>query len=78
MFARESDASKVALVKLVSMLKYLETPLIDCQQETEHLARFGARPISRRSFAGWLVRLVHSSRPEVSWPEAAAASPDEP
>ena len=78
MFARESDASKVALVKLVSMLKYLEMPLIDCQQETEHLARFGARPISRRAFAGWLARLVHSSRREVSWADAALASPDEP
>jgi leucyl/phenylalanyl-tRNA--protein transferase len=78
MFARESDASKVALVKLVSMLKYLEMPLIDCQQETEHLARFGGRPVSRRTFAGWLARLVHSSKAELSWREAAAASPDEP
>jgi len=78
MFARESDASKVALVKLVSMLKYLEMPLIDCQQETEHLARFGGRPVSRRTFAGWLARLVHSSKGELSWREAAAASPDEP
>ena len=56
MFARESDASKVALVKLITMLKHMDIPLIDCQQETDHLARFGGRPISRRAFAGWLGR----------------------
>ena len=26
-------------------------PLIDCQQDTAHLARLGARPISRQAFA---------------------------
>ena len=78
MFARESDASKVALVKLVATLKRMEMPLIDCQQETEHLARFGARPITRRVFAGWLSRLVNSTAPAESWTEAALAAPDEP
>jgi len=78
MFARESDASKVALVKLVAMLKRLDMPLIDCQQETEHLARFGGRPISRRVFAGWLARLVHSPKPSETWARAAAAALDEP
>ena len=78
MFARESDASKVALVKLVATLKRMEMPLIDCQQETEHLARFGARPITRRVFAGWLSRLVNSPAPAESWTEAALAAPDEP
>lgn len=78
MFARESDASKVALVKLVELLKRLRMPLIDCQQETEHLARFGGRPITRRAFAGWLARLVHSSKPGETWARAAAAAPDQP
>ncbi len=78
MFARESDASKVALVKLVAMLKWMEMPLIDYQQETEHLARFGARPITRRVFAGWLSRLVNSTAPAESWTEAALAASDEP
>jgi leucyl/phenylalanyl-tRNA---protein transferase len=78
MFARESDASKVALVKLVAMLERMDMPLIDCQQETDHLARFGARPITRRVFAGWLTRLVETPAPAESWAEAAAAAPDEP
>ena len=78
MFARESDASKVALVKLIALLKHFDMPMIDCQQETEHLARFGGRAVTRRTFAGWLTRLVHSSRPAQSWAEAAAIAPDEP
>ena len=73
MFAREPDASKVALVHLVEMLKSKDMPVIDCQQETHHLARFGARPIPRREFAGWLSRLVHSPQPDIPWAPTAAA-----
>jgi leucyl/phenylalanyl-tRNA--protein transferase len=43
MFALERDASKVALAHLVAMLRARGFPLIDCQQETEHLASVGAR-----------------------------------
>ena len=78
MFARETDASKVTLVKLVAMLGWMGMPLIDCQQETEHLARFGARPIARRMFADWLSRLVHSPEPAVSWTAGLLAAPNEP
>ncbi len=63
MFARATDASKVALVHLVAMLKRRGMPLIDCQQDTAHLARMGARPISRKSFADEVERLVHSAVP---------------
>jgi leucyl/phenylalanyl-tRNA--protein transferase len=78
MFARETDASKVALVKLVALLGKLGMPLIDCQQETEHLARLGARPIARRKFADWLSRLVHSPEATADWAAAVRAAPDEP
>ncbi len=67
MFARESDASKVALVHLVAILAAGGFPLIDCQQETPHLASFGARPISRREFAGRLARLVNWPAPVQTW-----------
>ena len=55
MFARETDASKVALAKLVAMLRAMRMPLIDCQQETEHLAGLGAPPDSaaRSLPTGW-------------------------
>jgi leucyl/phenylalanyl-tRNA--protein transferase len=70
MFARETDASKVALVHLVDMLKRSDMPLIDCQQDTAHLARLGARPISRKEFADAVTRLVHSSPPAGMWNQA--------
>jgi len=66
MFARETDASKVALANLVAILRLRNMPMIDCQQETAHLATFGARPIPRRMFAERLAALIHSE--EVSGP----------
>ncbi len=50
MFARVSEASKVAFAHLVNRLVSWEFSLIDCQQETAHLARFGAEPWPRRTF----------------------------
>jgi len=73
MFARMPDASKVALVHLVAMFRHMSVPLIDCQQETEHLKRFGARPIPRDLFAEHLSRLVHSTLPARAWSAAAEA-----
>lgn len=67
MFARETDASKVALVHLVALLRHLAVPLIDCQQETGHLKSFGARPIARAAFAGHLNELIHSTEPVAGW-----------
>ena len=67
MFATEDDASKVALAGLIEVLRRLDTPLIDCQQETAHLATFGARPIARREFAAHLNELIHSTAPPAGW-----------
>jgi leucyl/phenylalanyl-tRNA--protein transferase len=50
MFARVSDASKIALAYLVHFLKMNGVELIDCQQETSHLASLGAVPIPRNEF----------------------------
>ncbi len=58
MFARVTDASKVALLALVEKLKRDGFELIDCQQETRHLASFGARPIARKEFTRKLQELV--------------------
>lgn len=58
MFARETDASKVALVALVDKLKFDGFELIDCQQETRHLASFGARPIPRADFVQRIKELI--------------------
>lgn len=54
MFAKVSNASKMALVHLVTHLREHGVEMIDCQQETAHLARFGAKPISRVEFLSHL------------------------
>ena len=51
MFARATDASKVALVRLVERLRACGCRVIDCQQATRHLASLGAREIPRTAFA---------------------------
>jgi leucyl/phenylalanyl-tRNA--protein transferase len=58
MFAHCSDASKVALAALVEIMQENGGVLIDCQQETPHLASLGARAIPRRLFASELARLI--------------------
>ncbi len=60
MFARKTDASKVAFVTLVEKLVADGFRLIDCQQQTRHLASFGARPIPRSEFLHQLTELINS------------------
>jgi len=54
MFARATDASKVALAYLVAFLRGHGVKLIDCQQETAHLASLGAAPVPRSVFLSHL------------------------
>ncbi len=72
MFARESDASKVALSWLVTRLTDWGYALIDCQQDTAHLARMGARPVPRREFLSCLAELIVAAPSPDSWCERAA------
>ena len=67
MFARETDASKVALVALVDKLRLDGFELIDCQQETRHLASFGARPIARLDFVRRLKELINLNTSGSVW-----------
>ena len=50
MFSLRSDASKVALAALMALCRRQEVPLVDCQQNTRHLASMGAREMPRRQF----------------------------
>nr|WP_281951372.1 leucyl/phenylalanyl-tRNA--protein transferase [Nitrosophilus kaiyonis] len=50
MFSKVSDASKVALVKLVEISKKFEFDFIDCQIPSDHLKRMGAIEIDRNRF----------------------------
>jgi leucyl/phenylalanyl-tRNA---protein transferase len=50
MFAKKSDASKVAFAIYAVKLAEKGFELIDCQVTTAHMKRFGAREISRAEF----------------------------
>ncbi len=50
MFAKASDASKVAFAAAVERLRDHGCVLVDCQVYTSHLERFGAREIDREDF----------------------------
>ena len=50
MFSHRTDASKVALVALMCFCRANGIGLVDCQQNTAHLASFGAREVPREVF----------------------------
>jgi leucyl/phenylalanyl-tRNA--protein transferase len=64
MFAWASDASKIALAALVAFCRRHGIPLIDCQQNTSHLASLGAHEVSRNTFEQHLSRV--SGEPEIA------------
>jgi leucyl/phenylalanyl-tRNA--protein transferase len=63
MFARRTDASKIALAALVAFCRAQDIALIDCQQQTAHLASLGARPIPRPRFEAHLRQAVAAPGP---------------
>lgn len=65
MFSRQSDASKVALAALVALAKHHALPLIDCQQNTPHLASLGGELMPRSTFLRQVKRLT--SLPAPRW-----------
>jgi leucyl/phenylalanyl-tRNA--protein transferase len=67
MFARADDASKVAFATLVEWMRSWGISLIDCQQETAHLARFGAEPWPRRRFVDELEQCMRSPTRQERW-----------
>ena len=50
MFTREDNASKVLLIRLIQTLGRWGFTLFDCQMNTAHMARFGAKDMSRSDF----------------------------
>ena len=72
MFSRRSDASKIALAALVAACRARAIPLIDCQQNTGHLASLGAHEIPRSAFLAHLARSVAEPAPGDWFYDAAA------
>ncbi len=50
MFSHRTDASKIALAALMAFCRTRGIALVDCQQNTGHLASLGAREIPRAAF----------------------------
>ena len=50
MFSWQPNASKIALAALVSFCRFHQIRMIDCQQNTRHLASLGAAEIPRSEF----------------------------
>jgi leucyl/phenylalanyl-tRNA--protein transferase len=71
MFHRTSNASKLAFILLVHLLKEWRYALIDCQVYTAHLQSFGAREIPRREFARLLEEHGEKSPAESAWRSVA-------
>ena len=67
MFARVTDASKLAFVHLVAQLQQWEFGVVDCQMNTSHLAAFGAREIPRTSFLALIRAQIARNAPPVPW-----------
>ncbi|WDD94312.1 leucyl/phenylalanyl-tRNA--protein transferase [Burkholderia sp. FERM BP-3421] len=65
MFANVSDASKIALATLVAHLREHGVEMIDCQQNTSHLASLGGREIARKAFVAQVRRAV--AEPAIPW-----------
>ncbi|MEK9720893.1 MAG: leucyl/phenylalanyl-tRNA--protein transferase, partial [Quisquiliibacterium sp.] len=75
MFARRTDASKIALAALVQTLRSANFCVIDCQQSTAHLASLGAREISRNEFLEFVARMTKQPAPD--WPGLTLLLPPE-
>jgi leucyl/phenylalanyl-tRNA---protein transferase len=65
MFAHRNDASKIALAALVGHLRRHKIEMIDCQQNTSHLASLGGREIPRKAFLRHLRSAV--GEPSIPW-----------
>jgi leucyl/phenylalanyl-tRNA---protein transferase len=67
MFARRSDASKVAFVSMLEQFERWEMPLVDCQVPTSHLASLGGRGIPRQEFLRHVGLLVRQPAVPAPW-----------
>jgi leucyl/phenylalanyl-tRNA---protein transferase len=65
MFTRVPDASKIALAGLVAFCRQNGIGLIDCQQNTQHLASLGAREIPRAEFVAQVAQ--NARKPAAAW-----------
>ncbi|MFI5446143.1 leucyl/phenylalanyl-tRNA--protein transferase [Polaromonas sp. UC242_47] len=63
MFAHQTDASKIALAALVAFCKAQGIVMIDCQQNTRHLASLGAAEMPRTDFVAHVAKAARGTPP---------------
>ena len=63
MFAHKTDASKIAIAALMAFCKAHQIELVDCQQNTRHLASLGAAEIDREQFIAHVAAACSQPRP---------------
>jgi leucyl/phenylalanyl-tRNA--protein transferase len=68
MFARTTDASKVALVRAVELLVATGIELIDCQVASAHTRSLGAEEIPRERFLERVAELCRPPFERAAWP----------
>ncbi|WP_228200555.1 leucyl/phenylalanyl-tRNA--protein transferase [Arcobacter peruensis] len=62
MFAKKTDASKVAFFHLVQRLKENDFKMIDCQIPSNHLQSLGAKTITRKEFLNLVKESSHNCK----------------
>jgi leucyl/phenylalanyl-tRNA--protein transferase len=67
MFTRATDASKVALVHAVELLRSRGTEVIDCQVASAHTESLGAVAIPRAEFLSLIAELCAASAQPQTW-----------
>jgi leucyl/phenylalanyl-tRNA---protein transferase len=67
MFTRMTDASKLALCALCAWSESVGIAMIDCQQQTQHLASLGALPIRKEEFLDWIASQIDLPAPLWNW-----------
>jgi leucyl/phenylalanyl-tRNA--protein transferase len=77
MFSRERDASKVALVHLVALLRRGKYRLLDTQFVTPHLASLGAVEVPRLAYMKRLRDAVTHEHARDAWAKRSSLSGDE-
>ncbi|MFP6583832.1 MAG: leucyl/phenylalanyl-tRNA--protein transferase [Candidatus Hydrogenedentota bacterium] len=70
MFAKQSDASKLAFWALMRYADTAGIEFVDCQLHNDHLESLGAYTIKREEYMRWLYRSLESQTRQGSWGEA--------
>jgi leucyl/phenylalanyl-tRNA--protein transferase len=73
MFAKQSDASKIAFWALMRYAQEIGIEFVDCQLHNDHLERLGAYTIPREEYMRWLYKALVGETRQGAWTDGFAA-----